>query len=119
MERSIDCLRCGRKMNHVRTEKLQFGQTGWILGDLPNLLAGAMEVDIYTCPKCKKIEFFLADEVEEGLPQKQCPKCGKELRWIRFRSPDWTWQELCGREGPLAICENCHKQVYFKCELMN
>ena len=63
-------------MNLVRTEKLQFGQTGWLLGDLPNLLAGAMEVDIYSCSQCKKLEFFLADETAEGLPQKQCPNCG-------------------------------------------
>lgn len=77
MGRNIDCLRCDRKMNYIRTEKLQFGQTGWILGDIPNLLAGAMEVDIYSCPKCRKVEFFLADDMEEGMPQKQCPKCGK------------------------------------------
>ena len=44
MGHNIDCLRCGQKMNHIRTEKLQLGQTGWILGDLPNLFAGAMEV---------------------------------------------------------------------------
>lgn len=84
----------------MRTEKLQFGQTGWILGDLPNLLAGAMKVDIYSCPKCRKLEFYLADAEEElhlagdsfseyecefypadtkeeGLPQRQCPNCGK------------------------------------------
>ena len=77
MGRNINCLRCDGKMNHIRTENLQFGQTGWILGDLPNLLAGAMEVDIYSCPKCKKVEFFLADATEDGLPQNQCPKCGK------------------------------------------
>lgn len=68
----------------------------------------------------KDVDACLGNEAEppiEGLIQ--CPKCGKELRWIRFRSPDRTWQELCGREGTLAICENCHKQVYFKCELMN
>ena len=79
MKNNIDCLRCGKKMNHIRTEKIQLGQTGWILGDLPNLLAGAMEVEIYSCPKCRKLEFFLADTTEEGLeglPQKQCPKCG-------------------------------------------
>lgn len=74
MKDRITCLRCDREMNHIRTEKLQFGQTGWILGDLPNLLAGAMEVDIYSCPKCRKLEFFLADAVEEGLPQKPCPR---------------------------------------------
>ena len=66
------------------------------------------------------VERCMDNEVEtpiEGLTQ--CPKCGKGLRWIRFRSPDRTWQELSGREGPLAICEDCHKQVYFRCEMMN
>ncbi|MBE6943033.1 MAG: hypothetical protein E7453_02050 [Ruminococcaceae bacterium] len=77
MEKGIVCVHCGREMNYIRTEKLQFGQTGWFLGDLPNLVAGAMEVDIYSCPQCRKIEFFLADAKEEGLPQKRCPKCGK------------------------------------------
>ena len=72
----VMCLRCGSGMTYIKTEKLQLGQTGWLLGDLPNLLAGAMEVEIYTCPKCRKIEFFLADD-EEGLPQTQCPRCGK------------------------------------------
>lgn len=77
MKNNVVCLRCNRGMNHIRTEKLQFGQTGWILGDLPNLVAGAMEVDIYSCPECRKVEFFLTDTTEEGLPQKQCPRCGK------------------------------------------
>ena len=78
MENKLICLRCGREMNHVRTEKLQLGQAGWILGDLPNLLAGAMEVDIYSCPNCRKLEFFLAVPKEEALPQLQCPNCGKQ-----------------------------------------
>ena len=65
MKKDIICLRCGQEMNHIRTEKLQLGQTGWILGDIPNLLAGAMEVDIYSCPQCGKLEFFLADTKEE------------------------------------------------------
>ena len=79
MGREITCLQCVQKMKHIGTEKIQLGQTGWVLGDLPNLLAGAMEVDIYSCPDCRKIEFFLVDDEsnEESLPQKQCPKCGK------------------------------------------
>ena len=78
MKNQIICLRCGQEMNHIRTEKLQFGQTGWFLGDLPNLLAGAMEVDIFSCPSCRKLEFYLPDsEAEDLLPQKQCPNCGK------------------------------------------
>ena len=77
MENNIECLRCGQKMNYIRKGKIQLGQTGWLLGDLPNLLAGAMEVDIYTCPKCRKIEFYLANSEEGEVPQKQCPNCGK------------------------------------------
>ena len=49
--RKLTCLRCDGIMEHVGRENLQLGRTGWILGDLPNLLAGAMEVNIYSCPK--------------------------------------------------------------------
>ena len=79
MGNKIDCLRCSKKMHYVGTEKIQFGQTSWLLGDIPNLLAGAMEVDVYCCPDCRKVEFFLAEEeeIDEELPQKQCPECGK------------------------------------------
>jgi len=79
--RHLTCLRCQSPMSHLRDEKLQLGQTGWILGDLPNLWAGAMEVSIYMCPGCGKIEFFRCeDESDEGadrIAQVRCPRCGK------------------------------------------
>ena len=64
------------------TEKIQLGQTGWILGDLSNLLAGSMEVDIYSCTECGKIEFFQSESTtdyteEPDIAKKKCPKCGK------------------------------------------
>ncbi|MCC6448578.1 MAG: hypothetical protein IT215_07820 [Chitinophagaceae bacterium] len=52
----------------------------------------------------------------------KCPKCGRnseELLWILFRSPDWTWQQLCGYQGPLSICPKCNIQVEFIVQLMN
>lgn len=77
--KNLTCLRCNSQMNYISSEKIQLGQTGWILGDLPNLLAGSIEVDIYSCSKCGKIEFFQSGDsnIEELLPQKRCPKCGK------------------------------------------
>ena len=66
------------------------------------------------------VDACMDDEVEppiDGLTV--CPICGNKINWIRFRSSDWSWQHLCGREGPLAVCEKCHKQVYFRCEMMN
>ncbi|MFR1517438.1 MAG: hypothetical protein ACLSVG_01480 [Clostridia bacterium] len=77
--KNLNCLRCNVPMKYVGQKKIQLGQTGWILGDLPNLLAGAMELDLYFCPQCGKIEFFQSDDAadDEQLPQKQCPRCGK------------------------------------------
>lgn len=53
---------------------------------------------------------------------KPCPICGTpsdKLKWIEFRSPQWTWDNLMGRGGPLSICEKCHKQVEFIRIFMN
>ena len=51
-----------------------------------------------------------------------CPKCGRhseDLVWIMFNSPLWTWENLCGRKGPLSICPDCKIQVEFHCVIMN
>ncbi len=74
------CLRCHTPMNYIGREEIQLGRTGWILGDLSNLLSGALDVEIYICSKCGKIEFFHVGEIESAdvLPQKICPKCGRQ-----------------------------------------
>lgn len=80
MERDLKCLRCGEQMHLARREKIQLGETGWIMGDWGNLLAGAMEVDFYCCASCGKIELFQPRDSENiTLPQKICPHCGKEI----------------------------------------
>lgn len=73
----MNCLRCGEQMQFLKREKIQLGETTWFLGDARNLWAGALEVDIYVCTNCGKIEFFMPEPVEEALPQKECPNCGK------------------------------------------
>ena len=100
--RQIKCSGCGNKLHFMKQEKIQLGQTGAFLGDWPNILAGALEVEIYCCPKCGKIEFYRPEEydtteeeeieVEEapaeigqhivgvsrdGVPQVRCRGCGK------------------------------------------
>ena len=77
--RTLPCLRCGTPMQYIMREKLQLGQTGWLLGDWPNLIAGAMEVDIYGCAQCGKLEFFRPEEDAEDdrIAQVPCPRCGK------------------------------------------
>jgi len=76
--KDLTCFRCGEPMQYFTHERIQLGKTGWILGDLPNLLAGALNVHIYICPACRKLEFYAADEAAEtdDLPKKTCPVCG-------------------------------------------
>ncbi len=75
---NMKCLRCGEDMQYLSRERIQLGKTGWVLGDLPNLLSGALEVQIYVCPKCRKLEFFLAENetLDDETPKKTCPDCG-------------------------------------------
>jgi len=63
-------------MQSIGTEKLQLGQTGLLMGMWNNILAGALEVEIFICSDCKKIEFYAGDVYVNGsLPQKSCPNC--------------------------------------------
>lgn len=100
--REVKCLRCQREMRFIKQEKLQLGKTGMFLGDWPNILAGALEVEIYGCSNCGKLEFFMPGveerepepdmEIDDlppegmqdivgvnmyGVPQIKCPNSGK------------------------------------------
>jgi len=85
MAKDYKCLRCGGEMVCVGTERIQLGKTSWLLGDLPNLISGAMEVEIWYCKGCGKVEFFAPEgSFEErefkgstDLPQKRCNSCGR------------------------------------------
>lgn len=102
MMRTLNCLRCDCEMQFLKREKIQLGQTGFVFGDWPNLLAGSLETEIFCCPHCGKLEFYMPDlpapefdepELEndelppdadrnivdvsmEGIPQVLCPVCG-------------------------------------------
>lgn len=76
MVRDLNCLRCGNSMKYIKSERIQLGKHGFILGDISNLIAGALEVDIYMCDGCGKFEFFQMSE-EDKVEQIVCPNCGK------------------------------------------
>ncbi len=80
MKTDLDCLHCGHQMKYIGTEDFQLGKTGFFLGDLPNLFAGALRLSIYRCPSCGKVEFFSFEPLEKGdeedqIAQAQCPVC--------------------------------------------
>ena len=97
--RKLSCLRCSVAMQFAGREKLQLGKTGWFLGDLPNLLAGALEVDLYVCTGCGRLEFFASEHDREPdqfhnrlLPEKECPACGLRIDFDYPKCP------CCGHE---------------------
>lgn len=83
--KKLHCLRCNSEMEYAGREKFQMGETGLLFGTLSNLIAGALEVDLYLCQKCGKLEFYapvISESEREGyshcnVPQKRCPNCGK------------------------------------------
>ena len=79
MERELNCLRCGNSMKYIKSEKIQLGQYGLLLGDISNYIAGALETDIYKCNECGKFEFFQMERelIEDQIEQIECPNCGR------------------------------------------
>lgn len=78
---NLKCLRCGGNMKFAGAEKLQLGQYGLLLGSLSNLASGALEVEIYCCDACRKLEFYAVDSeaasAGSGIAQTPCPCCGQ------------------------------------------
>lgn len=59
------------------------------------------------------------EEIPNRLPCLVCGRPSEELKWIHFSTPQWTWENLLGREGAMSICTDCHCQVEFICVFMN
>lgn len=49
----------------------------------------------------------------------KCHTCGHNTVGLWFRSPTWTWENLCGRAGYMTICTHCGKQLSMYTFIMN
>ena len=115
--RKRKCLRCDAAMKFGMQQKFQLGKTSFLLGDWPNLMAGALELEVWVCPTCGKVEFVVPGSSElplkqeepaqteefdyvgsmvnegidavskDGMPQKKCPTCGREHDFDYPRCP--------------------------------
>lgn len=98
--KKLVCLRCGGTMRFLMREKFQKGESGAWVGNLNFKFRGGFEMDVYSCPECGKLEFYMPNdqndisEAEEadasvpgeadithiskdGIPQIRCPACGR------------------------------------------
>jgi hypothetical protein len=45
--------------------------------------------------------------------------CLAAAEWVFFRSPEWTWQAMCGREGWMLWDPSTGEQFAFRLTCMN
>lgn len=98
-------------MAFLMRESFQKGESGAWVGNLNFHFRGGFEMDVYSCPNCGKLEFFLPEsedpEIEEpemesmppdaecsivgvsmdGIPQIRCPVCGRNHDFDYPRCP--------------------------------
>lgn len=56
--RKINCPYCNIPLKYRGAQRIQLGRWGLILSHLDHLFSGSLNVQIYECPKCGKLEMF-------------------------------------------------------------
>ena len=62
----IFCPRCNRKLDYVGTKQFHEGSVAWSL--LGELFVNREHFDVYLCPRCGRVEFFIDGVGEEYRP---------------------------------------------------
>ena len=56
--RKINCPYCGIQLEYKGAQRIQLGRWRLLLEHWDNWLSGSLNVQLYECPKCGKIEMF-------------------------------------------------------------
>jgi Zn finger protein HypA/HybF involved in hydrogenase expression len=60
-KKAIDCIRCGVKLLYSGYYQFHEGKRLGVLGNLFELFVNRESFDIYVCPKCGKVEFYVPE----------------------------------------------------------
>lgn len=88
----IRCPRCDTVLDYVGNKRFREGGGWGVLGDLGELFARRERFDVYVCPRCGRVEFFIDGIGDESRP-KQAMTGG-----------------LTGDEAAFALCEQATKR---------
>ena len=72
MERSLTCLRCGTEMVRLGMREFQLGRETKFVDS--HRWEGSMELEVFGCPSCGKVEFF-SEQVPTWGAEYECPVC--------------------------------------------
>ena len=64
----LSCPRCDEMLSYVGTKKFHEGTRWGVLGDLGELFVNKERFDVYCCPRCGRVEFFVDGVGEEFRP---------------------------------------------------
>ncbi len=64
----LSCPRCDLMLNYVGTKSFHEGTRWGVLGDLGELFVNKERFDIYCCPRCGRVKFFVDGIGEEFRP---------------------------------------------------
>ena len=62
----LQCPRCSVQLDYVGTKKFHEGPRWGALGELGELFVKKEHFDVYVCPRCGRVEFFV-DGIGEDL----------------------------------------------------
>lgn len=65
----ISCPRCEQLLDFVGTKRLHEGTNWGVLGELGELFVKRERFDVYVCPRCGRVEFFVDGIGEEFRPR--------------------------------------------------
>lgn len=104
METAKKCLRCGGEMVALGTRTFQLGQVGFLFGHMSNLMSGAMELELFACNDCGKVEFYMAELALRKQQREGGDSCGATDSIAQVTCPD------CGRKYDMDFprCPSCN-----------
>ena len=62
------CPRCEVSLKYIGTRQFHEGTRWGILGDLGEIFVNREKFDVYVCPACGRVEFFVEGVGEEHRP---------------------------------------------------
>jgi hypothetical protein len=64
----MKCARCATNLDYVGTKRFHEGTRYGVLGDIGELFVKREQFDVYVCPRCGRVEFFVDGIGEEFRP---------------------------------------------------
>ena len=58
----MNCLRCNQRIEYIGAKEFHEGANWGVLGDLAEVFVGHETLEMYHCPQCGHVEFFVFEK---------------------------------------------------------